>query len=389
MRIGSSTDLGRAPALKHEATSPNSLSATSRIQRASWSLFRRQPQPALRVLNTLKGEHYSLHGLTSAAERQTVASDHFLNFDAYQSRDFVICEGRDIAMTMNAKGIAAPGHGFIEEFNVGGVRGLPRPLLGRDLKERETGWWAKAGDIERVAGCSIPLCHFGYRTFGHFVLDALLQIYIFRDSLNAGDAKVAHWRLPLAWMRDLLDRCGVQRGARVQLSKPVALFQTVGLSSALAGHGVYFPSSLSVAFIDWLRTTFDVPKSLGERRLYIRRQNEYGRAIYNERDLAELAERYGFELISPEDIPVSDQMRLFSEAGVVLSPWGSGLTFAPLLSGPRSVIELLPSSVTDPWFARQAIVHALDYHPLVHPSDPIGNMTVDLERVEKALSSLP
>lgn len=347
-------------------------------------------ESSIRVVRSVEPELYRPQVVMEAADLGgLVGADHFLNNDGYLSRRFLVAEGRQIAVTRHGKAVAAPGRGLIDEFNVGGGAAIPRDLLAGDLAETADGWSVGRGDVEQVEGVCAPFCHYGLGTFGHFVLDGLLQVFLFRRELASGSVRLAHWPLPHAWMGPVLEQCGVSARARRELRRPVALLRRAALSSALAGHGVYFPNALSVAFFAWLRSVFVGERPASGGRLYIRRSDQFGRAITNAGELEGLATARGFQVITPEALPAAEQIRLFAGAEVVLSAWGSGLTLAPLLGGGRRVIELLPTSVTDPWFMRQAVVHGLRYSPIVHPSDSGGGFRADLERVDRVLAGLP
>jgi capsular polysaccharide biosynthesis protein len=78
------------------------------------------------------------------------------------------------------------------------------------------------------------------------------------------------------------------------------------------------------------------------RRLYLsRRGTRHGR-IVNEEELVPSLERHGFEIIQPELMSVSEQIRTFAEAAIVVSPTSSGMTnlmFAPSDTRTLEILE--------------------------------------------------
>ena len=331
-------------------------------------------------------EHFDVAASMPETELLRTAEDSFLRYRAYQSRPFIVSQGREIVTALHSKAIIAPPEGLVDEFNVGGGTGMPAYLLEQDFERHAGALHVTASKVKQQRGLSIPLCHYGIGTFGHFVLDALLQVYIFRREL-AEEALLLHWPLPEIWMEQVLDR--IVGGRRREITASIVRMERAGLSSALAGHGVYFPGSWSIRFFEWLRACMQVPEYSSNGRLYIRRAPRFGRLIANSEDLERLTHSYGFTAISPEDHALDDQMRLFASAGVVLSVWGSTLTLAPMLGRDRIVIELLPLYVRDAWFPRQAAVHGLDYRPLLQEADAAGTVTIDLEALEISLRALP
>ncbi len=384
MLIGGSTSLDALEAERKRLRSQPR--ATALLTRTIARLAPTLAGPSVRVTEQLSPEDYDLKPALSEAELRHAPDNSYLRYSAYRSRSFLIAEGREIMSARHSKAIVAPGRGLIDEFNVGGGAGMPAYLLEQDFERRGDVLELASTRVERIRGFSIPLCHYGVGTFGHFILDALLQLYVFRRELS-DDARLLHWLLPETWMGPVLDRCGA--GRRREVSDSVVQMERAGLSSALAGHGVYFPGSWSVRFFAWLRTCLQIPAYSGGGRLFVRRSPAFGRVISNAKEVETLACSHGFLAISPEDLPIEAQMRAFASSEVVLSPWGSTLTLSPMLAGEKIVIELLPSSVRDAWFPRQAVVHGLNYRPLLQASDEAGNMEIDLDALEILLRALP
>jgi capsular polysaccharide biosynthesis protein len=218
-------------------------------------------------------------------------------------------------------------------------------------------------------------------------MDGLLQIYLFERELQDGTAKIVDWPFAFQHLSAALEACGVPLNARRVLRKPAALLQKAGLSSALAAQGVFFPGSFSLPFFEWLRAKFVPETTSGASRLYVRRPNLYTRQILNAEDLEALVESHGFEVFEPEQHSFAEQVRAFANAEVVLGAFGSGLTLSPLLGGQRLMIELLPSTVTDACFVRQATVHRLNYLPIVHPANAEADFVADLSRIDTILGN--
>lgn len=61
------------------------------------------------------------------------------------------------------------------------------------------------------------------------------------------------------------------------------------------------------------------------KRIFIARRNKKNRR-YNEDVLIEIASKFGFEVISPEDYSAKEQFRLFSIVDVIIAPSGAALT---------------------------------------------------------------
>jgi capsular polysaccharide biosynthesis protein len=67
-------------------------------------------------------------------------------------------------------------------------------------------------------------------------------------------------------------------------------------------------------------------EQLGRRRLYVTRRRAACRRIVNEVELLPILNEHGFETVECESLSFREQVRLFSEASIVVGPHGGGLT---------------------------------------------------------------
>jgi capsular polysaccharide biosynthesis protein len=373
----------------HELPCARGLKAPGRAARLAWRVASaRTPRPSFKVRSEAALELYP-SVLNPGADLSGTAPDHFLRRATYAPEPFVQGVGRDIVYTRVGRALFAPEHGLIDQFSVGGGLNMPDDLLEREFAyEPDGALRVDDPDLEYVPGVSVPFSHYGYSAFGHFVLDSLLQVHLYERALHSGEARLVHWRLQEAWMQTALEACGLPRPAQHELTRPFALLQHAELSSALAAYGVYHPGAYSRRFFDWLAARVGPGASAPARKLYIRRSEGSPRPIGNSAALEDLARRHGFEVLDPRDHSFAEQVRAFAGADTVMSAWGSTLTLAPLLRGPRRVIELLPGTVTDPWFFSQVVVHGLDYVPVLQAAEPSGAFEADLDALERVLRTL-
>ena len=83
--------------------------------------------------------------------------------------------------------------------------------------------------------------------------------------------------------------------------------------------------------VAWLRTLIE-PKTGGGRRIYISRQDSTRRKIANEDVLIAVLRKEGFDILVLSEYSQAEQIRIFSEADVVVASHGAGLgnlAFAP------------------------------------------------------------
>lgn len=380
--------IGRAASI---ALLPSGARPRSRLRDLTWRIGLGKDTATVDAVERSAPETFELTGVVDprGGVLDSLPEGHFLRQDLYTAPSFLHARLEQVLLPRESKALAAFEFGLFEEFLIGGAH-FPTSLLHANLDELPGGWTTRAGEwIERVSGVSIPFCHYGLDAFGHFVLDGLLQVYLHRTLLENG-AKLVHWPFGHAWMSPLLTRCGVPPERRRVLRGAVALLQDVAASSALGAHGVYFPTSLSRDFFDWLRIALvgDRAPPVAAGRVYVRRGLRATRAVLNETDLEALLKVRGFTIIDPATTEIHDQAALIAGAELLMAPWGSGLTLAPLMGGRRQVVELTPDIVGDAWFLRQAAVHRLGYLPIVHTAQSDGAIVADLARIDALLAAL-
>ena len=78
-------------------------------------------------------------------------------------------------------------------------------------------------------------------------------------------------------------------------------------------------------------------------KIYIRRENANYRKILNEADLIEKLRKQDFEIINPQHFEIIDQMKIFSNAEVIISPYGSNLSNIIFCNKNVKIIEISPA----------------------------------------------
>lgn len=130
----------------------------------------------------------------------------------------------------------------------------------------------------------------------------------------------------------------------------------------------------------------------GGRRIYLSRQNVTTRQVLNEEDVRRVASSYELEIIEAHPKRVRDQIRLFSEASLIVAPHGSALTNLIWCSPGTQVIELLGSDFLQHVYSYMSLLLGLRYSYLVydagkphHWTHGFNDMVVDTRALAKAL----
>ena len=150
------------------------------------------------------------------------------------------------------------------------------------------------------------------------------------------------------------------------------------------------PNELQVNFLRSLyEENISTEKSF--RRLYISRKKTNRRAICNETELTRVLINKGFEIIYCEDLKVSEQVFLFSQAFIIICSHGSALTNLVFCAAGTIVVDIFnPSHVNACfWFISQ--INQLEYYYLLGEAKPIDDnpkndqTIVDLDELNRLL----
>lgn len=116
--------------------------------------------------------------------------------------------------------------------------------------------------------------------------------------------------------------------------------------------------------LNFIRDSFlkDISTHTPNRKIYISRKNASARRILNESEIIEYLSGLGFEIIEAENLSFDDQVKLFSQAEVVVSPHGSGLSNIVFCNKKTKVIDLFYGEFLVPCFWVIAAQLDLDYY---------------------------
>jgi hypothetical protein len=98
------------------------------------------------------------------------------------------------------------------------------------------------------------------------------------------------------------------------------------------------------------------------RKIYISRKNATARRLLNESEIIEFLTGLGFEIIEAENLAFDDQVKIFSQAEIIVSPHGSGLSNIVFCNKKTKVIDLFYGDFLVPCFWVIAAQLDLDYY---------------------------
>jgi capsular polysaccharide biosynthesis protein len=148
--------------------------------------------------------------------------------------------------------------------------------------------------------------------------------------------------------------------------------------------------------VNFLKTLFKdcISSKPPFRRLYISRKKVGRREIVNEDELIDCLSKLNFQIIYCEEMKVADQVRLFSEAAVIISSHGSALTNLVFCKQGTIVLDIFNESHINPCFWFISRIVDLDYHYMSGSSKSIDNnpkndnTMVDIREFKKMLRKI-
>ncbi|PZO13581.1 MAG: hypothetical protein DCF25_15910 [Leptolyngbya foveolarum] len=262
---------------------------------------------------------------------------------------------------------------------------------------------------QRLPGKVAILSGLSGHIYYHWLFDVLPRLEILREhlqqqglDLSSIDYFVVN-NFEKSYQKETLAALGIPAEKVVESDRVPHIQADELVLPSFAGHFDWVPPSS----IDFLRRTFLTPADPVEessqqhhkklKRIYVSRTNANYRHIFNEPAVIELLSQFDFVPVILETMTVAEQVRLFSQAEIVVSPHGSGLTNLAFCSPKTTVIECFSPHYlrTDYWMISQYL--QLNHYYLVGESfacTPLrqlmypSGLTEDFSVVMGALRSL-
>lgn len=109
------------------------------------------------------------------------------------------------------------------------------------------------------------------------------------------------------------------------------------------------------------------------KKYYLSRNQTIIRSISNEQDLINLIDKYGFEIIQTENKTLNEQIQLFSECDILISPHGAGLTNMLFMPKGSKIIEIGHAQIEQQPLCYWQLANQLNHDYNYIPSNADGN----------------
>lgn len=223
----------------------------------------------------------------------------------------------------------------------------------------------------------------------HFVIDYCIRYQsLFENGLIDKNTKILFPGKPKKWQIEYLSLLGVDTSRIILTNNQPIIASNCLIASTRRERFLVSKIACENFAEEMVRATnqaSDIPKN---KRLYISRRNSR-RKILNEPELVDSIKSRGFQIVECETLSVSDQIKLFSQAEIIVAPHGAGLTNLIYAEKPK-VIEIVPQ---DAWvwgyFAALTCRLGGDYQAIIGSSvNETMDFSVDISRLNFIIDSI-
>lgn len=256
----------------------------------------------------------------------------------------------------------------------------------------------KSPPVEFLEGkVAVLSVSFAGTNYYHWLLDLLPRLALIErggESLDSIDYFVVNDRAS-RFQRETLDHLGIPKDKIIESHWHPHIQATELIVPSFpcdTGHFARWQ-------VDWLQQKFGTRNPAKPfRRLYLNRRKVSYRKVENESDIETFLEQHGFESIDPGNYSIQEQVRLFSEAEILIAPHGAALANIVFCQPGTKVVELLHPRAVNLMFWTLSETIGLSYHyflaegglpdPGEDPYDNFTEMRFSLETLSRMLKHL-
>ena len=257
----------------------------------------------------------------------------------------------------------------------------------------------KLPPIHSITGKVVVLAGLTNNIYFHWMLDILPRWELLRiNNCNFDEIDYFVVDNSLSFQRETLKLLAIPEHKQININKIHHLQATQLIVPSFPGTVAWMPKwtcdFLKQRFLNLENTK--LPSS--KKRIYITRKLAKSRRVLNEDEILKLLATYGFEEVILESLSVLEQAALFSQAEIIISPHGSGLTNLVFCQPGTKVIELFaPNYVYHCYWWISNLV-SLDYyyllgetlpgwhfHHLIYPQDFSEDIVINVRDLLKLL----
>lgn len=244
----------------------------------------------------------------------------------------------------------------------------------KPIKKREAYRTWKARPYKYIPETVAVLSFCSSNNYFHWMFDVLPRIELLRQSGSEIDKYVMNRKKTLPFQDETLAVLGISNkkliDSRVDLQARKLVVPSLICRYIIKPDAYVRPRVIPKWACDFLRREFlltnDTDHSEKNEYIYISRENATYRKVINEEEIIKQLDVFGFKKVTLESMKVAEQVKLFSNAKVIIAPHGAGLANLVFCKPGTKVIELFsPKYMPSYYWMISNHVH-LDYYYLVN-----------------------
>ncbi|KAA3514742.1 glycosyltransferase family 61 protein [Agrobacterium vitis] len=233
----------------------------------------------------------------------------------------------------------------------------------------------KNAKISQIEGISPLVIGNGwYKNYYHWTFQAIGCLLIYKRHRDDGNILLAMPRLN-GWRNEALSLTGFSGQVLEMDSHHVLHVDDCITSNLTGGDFAHAPHPAVMAEFEALAARVTIERRFS-RKIYVSRLDAGDvRRVVNEKAVCTLLESRGFEIITPGELSVKEQVVAFRDAEIIVAPHGAGLAnLVYCQPGVKTrVIELFQARCVNACYARICQAKGLDYTAIVNPDMPGQN----------------
>jgi capsular polysaccharide biosynthesis protein len=199
--------------------------------------------------------------------------------------------------------------------------------------------------VERLSGEVAVFTASNQHIYWHWLLDVMPRLIMLEEMGRRPQTLYIQKKFP--FQHEMLEYMGVLSKQRIIDCDqfPMISASTLHVPCHQIMEGREFPKWVCQALQKKFFPFAKKIKAVSKGRIYISRAGSSQRRIANEEKLLPVLLDYGFQVVKLEELTFGEQIGLFNEADVVVSPNGSGLANLVFCSKGTTVIEIFPNVI--------------------------------------------
>jgi capsular polysaccharide biosynthesis protein len=204
----------------------------------------------------------------------------------------------------------------------------------------------------------------------HWLFDVLPRLFILLDNGHDKIEKYLFYKLEYRFQLETLDLLGISLDKIIQTDKN-SLFKVAELIvPSLPGTSGVVPLE-SCRILREKMLDKNIVKDVNYQKIYISRSKAGARRIINEKEFMATLEKLGFKCLNLEDYKLTDQIKIFYSAKIVISPHGSGLSNLVFCEPKTKAIEIFSDTFLNDCYRNLSNHCDLDYYYYIESANKL------------------